>query len=117
MNNGERVATWLDLAAMPHWWPNPRRLRLHAVGGRRNGCFAVSVDGRWLHTSDGELTVFHGLETAVRFLKAARIEAFEPGEAPPEPVRCDGRHFGLGVGRNGCMMTCRECGRVPEFNG
>lgn len=116
MEIGQRVATWLDLAAAP-WRDDQPKVKVHAVGGRKDGCFALSVDGRWLCTADGQLTVFFGVEAALRFLKTARTPAFEPGDAPAAPVRCDGRHYGLGIARSGCLMSCADCGRVPEFNG
>jgi hypothetical protein len=114
---GGRVATWLDLAAAREWGRGDARLRVHAVGGRKEGCYALSLDGRWLCASDGTLTVFRGVDAAARFLKTARLDAFEPGEAPPDGVRCDGGHHGMCIGRNGRLVGCRESGLVPEFNG
>lgn len=117
MDTTQRVATWLDLAATREWRTEPACLRVHAVGGRKDRCYAVTLDGRWLCASDGSLTVFYGREAAERFLLAARIGDFESGEAAVPGVLCDGAHVGLCLGRDGCLKGCRQAGRGPELNG
>jgi hypothetical protein len=112
-----RVATWLELALVPVRGRDLTRLRVHPVGGRKGGCYAVSMDGRWLCASDVSLTVFRGRVAAERFLEVAGIDEAEPGDPSAPGVRCDGRHLGLCLGRGGCLVGCRERGLVPEFNG
>lgn len=101
------VATWLELAVAPEWRKRQSKIRLHAVGGEEGGCFALSMDGRWLCASGGRLTLFRGREAAEHFLKAVRIDRFEIGEPPPRKLCCDGRHFGLRLDRKGCLTACR----------
>ena len=112
-----RVATWLDLALVPVRGRDRTQLRVHAVGGRKGGCYAVSMDGRWLCASDGSLTVFHGRPAAERFLEVAGVEDAASGDPSTAGVHCDGRHLGLCLGRSGCLTGCRESGPVAAFNG
>lgn len=82
------VATWLDLA-LASTNGRQRSIRVHDIGsGSAGHCYALSVDDRLLHAGGGELTVFHGLGSALHFLKAAGVEAFEPGAARHDAIAC-----------------------------
>jgi hypothetical protein len=54
---------------------------IHPVRGREADCHAISLDGRWLCTSTGRLTVFQGLQTVLRFLGLANVADYTVGEA------------------------------------
>ena len=112
-----RVATWLELAVAPEWRRQHCRVRVHALGGRGSGgCYALSMDGRWLCTGDGRLTVFKGIDAALRFLKVVRVEDFEPGDAPEGGTVCDGQHHCLCVGRDGELGPCPVSCRLQQLN-
>jgi len=89
MTRTGKVATWLELAAAPHSRNRSISLRVHALlqetQGRpqkgRDQCFyAVSVDGRWLYSGDGRLTVLKGVEAVDRFMHLINISSYESGE-------------------------------------
>ncbi|NMG75057.1 hypothetical protein [Aromatoleum diolicum] len=107
-------ATWLELAVAPEWRRNKCKIRVHALGQREGGCYAISMDNRWLCVGSGGLTVFHGLSAALRFLKLLRIDNFEPGEAADVGSVCSGERYCLcedkGRGLLACdCATCRCC--------
>ncbi|ANQ85356.1 hypothetical protein dqs_2325 [Azoarcus olearius] len=82
------IATWLDLA-IASARPADYRVRIHNIDRPgRGSCYALSVNNRWLHTGAGELTLFHGIGTALHFLKTAGVGEFEPGRAVPESTSC-----------------------------
>lgn len=102
-----RVATWLELAIAPEWRRQHCSVRVHALGNRsKGGCYALSMNDRWLCTGDGSLTVFKGIDAALRFLKVVRVEDFEPGETPDVDVIGNGRQYCLCVGRGGELTPC-----------
>jgi hypothetical protein len=111
-----RVATWLELAVAPEWRRQNCSVRLHAIGGKSGGCYALSMDGRWLCSSDGRLTVFKGLDSALRFLSIVRVEDFEPGEPTSIAVHCNGQHHCLCVGRDDCLVQCQTGGHRARLN-
>ncbi len=108
MEGTERVATWLELAAAPLLGEGQSKVKLHPVGHKRGGCFAISMDGRWLCAGNGDLTIFKGIEAALHFLKLLRVEAFEPGEAAPHAEVCGHKgHYCLKADRNKGLLPCR----------
>lgn len=105
---GTRVATWLELAVAPEWRRQQCAVRIHAMGTEHSGCYALSMDGRWICSGDGRLTVFRGFDAALRFLRALRVEEVERGAALTDDVACDGRHYCLCVGRDDCLAQCAD---------
>ncbi|WP_211091447.1 hypothetical protein [Pseudothauera rhizosphaerae] len=102
---GVRIATWLELAVAPEWRRRSCKVRVHALGEKDSGCYALSMDGRWLCTGDAQLTVFKGLDAALHFLKLVRIEDFEPGE-DAGIAECSGQRFCLCIGRDNHLSSC-----------
>ena len=97
MRTTGKVATWLELAAAPHTQNKSLSLRVHpllhdAEGRPRNCnekcCYAISVDGRWLHAGDGRPTVLRGMEAVDRFMRLIKIPVFELGEPAQIGVEC-----------------------------
>ncbi len=111
-----RVATWLELAVAPEWRRQNCKVRIHSLGGKGGGCYALSMDGRWLCTGDARLTVFKGLDSALRFLKVVRIEDFEPGSAPEGGLLTDGQHFCLCVGGDEHLSPCPASCSLRRLN-
>ncbi|TDN47249.1 hypothetical protein C7389_12154 [Azoarcus indigens] len=108
MESVERVSTWLEFAFAP--LRQQARVRLHPVSGQRNGCFALSLDSRWLHAGDGRLTLFEGLGAALHFLKVTRVKDFEPGEPVPDSLCRDSSQYCLCVDRQKGLKNCtRNC--------
>lgn len=100
------IATWLELAMSSARPDGASTVRVHDVScGKRHSCFAVSIDDRWLHAGSGQLTVFHGLTTAMRFLKLAGVARFEPGAPGHGEVRC---------GASLCLEAGRQLGSCPH---
>ena len=102
-----KVATWLELAVAPDWRRNDCRVRIHAVAGRDDNCYTISIDDRWLCVGSGELTVFHGLSAALHFLKLLRVEDFEPGETTPLPSVNSGNYYCLCNDRGKGLLPCK----------
>lgn len=95
-----KIATWLDLAMVPTQRSGESGVRVHTIeNGSRRRCYALSVGERWLHGSNGELTVLHGIGSALHFLKAAGVEQFEPGDA---------REGGFVCGAGTCLCLDRQ---------
>ncbi|THF66308.1 hypothetical protein E6C76_05550 [Pseudothauera nasutitermitis] len=101
-----KVATWLELAVAPEWRRQNCKVRVHALSDRAGGCYAISMDERWLCTGDGRLTVFKGLDAALRFLKVVHVEDFEAVDVPAQPMECMGQSFCLCVGRDDHLGPC-----------
>ncbi|MDY0011678.1 MAG: hypothetical protein RBS40_02150 [Rhodocyclaceae bacterium] len=104
MENMGKVATWMELASGRWQSAGGSGVRVHPVGSAAAPCFALSVDGRWLHAGDGRLTLFHGLGSAVRFLRSAAVTDFEEG-APADLQR-------LCAGPAHCLMVHGKRGLV-----
>lgn len=106
-----KLATWLELAVAPDWRRSTCKIRVHALGQREGGCYAISMDNRWLCVGNGGLTVFHGLSAALRFLKLLRIDNFEPGEAADVGSVCNGRRYCLSEVKDRGLLACdcRTC--------
>lgn len=100
-----RVATWLELAVAPEWRRANCKIRVHAVGQRDGGCYAISMDDRWLCVGTGGLTIFHGLSAALHFLKLLRIDDFEPGETADVAW--------AGKSERYCLCTDKSRGLLP----
>ena len=103
-----KVATWLELAAVPHSGDRRVSLQVHPLlsdpGGRprrcqEECCYAISVDGRWLHAGDGRLTVLKGMDAVDRFMRLVRLPAFEPGEPAAIEVDCGKTAYCMAAGR------------------
>lgn len=117
MQRPGRVATWLELAVAPDWRRQHCRVRVHRLDGEAGGgCYALSMDDRWLCTGDGRLTVFNGLEAALRFLKLVRVEDFESEDTPVSSVACNGNYYCLCVGRGGALSACPAGCRLQRFD-
>lgn len=105
-----RVATWLELAVAPEWRKQRSTVKVHPMHGERGGCFALSMDGRWLCASSGQLTIFKGLAAALHFLKAVKVEDFQPGEPLEMPGRCNGSSYCLELNKQNRLSACsRAC--------
>ena len=103
---GEKVATWLELAVAPEWRRNGFKVRVHAVGLENGGCYTISLDDRWLCMSNGGITVFHGLSAALHFLKLHGIENFEPGEALDQRVASQAIRYCLCTDTGNALLRC-----------
>lgn len=101
-----KLATWLELAVAPDWRRSACKIRVHALGQRDGGCYAISMDNRWLCVGSGGLTVFRGLSAALRFLKLLRIDNFEPGEAADVASLCTGERYCLYEDKNRGLLAC-----------
>lgn len=108
MRTTEKVATWLELAAAPHSQDRSLSVHVHPLehdaGGRPLNCrgeccYAISFDGRWLHSGDGRLTVLKGVETVDRFMSLIQIPAVEPGEPVRIEVDCGKTAYCLAASR------------------
>ncbi len=76
----ERIAGWLDVAAAHSWHADECKVRIHPICVNNCTCHALSLDGRWVCSSDGSLTVFRTLDAAEHFLELAHCDCFELGE-------------------------------------
>ena len=108
-----RVATWLELAVAPEWRKARASIKLHVIDGIPESCCALSMDGRWLCTSDGRLTVFRGADAAHRFLKSVNINAVEEGESSSSAPDYLSNAYCLAIGRNDALRACKLKCRQP----
>ncbi len=77
----ERIAGWLDVAAAHSWHADECKVQIHPVCIKNCTCHAISLDGRWVCSGDGSLTVFRTMDAATHFLDLAHVDAYELGEA------------------------------------
>lgn len=112
MRTTGKVATWLELAAVPHAQDRRISLRVHPLlhdaeqrpqNCKEKCCYAVSVDGRWLHAGDGRLTVLKGMEAVDRFMCLIKMPTFESGEPAKFEVDCGKTAYCLAAGRNSAL--------------
>lgn len=115
MTKTGKVATWLELAAAPHSRDKCLNLRVHpllpvAAPATRNGkekcCYAISVDGRWLHAGDGRLTVLKGMEAVDRFMGLVKMPAFEPGDPAEFELDCVNTAYCMAASRRAGLQGC-----------
>ncbi|MFV0664262.1 hypothetical protein [Denitromonas sp.] len=108
----DRMAGWLEVAASPLWSSDRATLRIHPVCMHHCTCHAISLNGRWVCSSDGSLTIFHSRESAEHFLELAHIDHYELGE-PAEisdamPLKTQCVSFRPRKGLVACRMRCNE---------
>lgn len=108
MTHMGKVATWMDLAAGRWQGGGDSEVRIHPVGSEEGRCFALSVDGRWLYAGNGRLTLFHGLGSAVRFLRTAEVEDFQAGEPAALERVCAGPAHCLTVHGKRGLVACSD---------
>lgn len=75
-----RPATWLEMVQSPQGRGASRNVRIHPVAGVKGACYALTLDKRWLCGTDGSVTLFRSLGSAVRFLQLAKVDDFEAGD-------------------------------------
>lgn len=109
MNRSGRVATWLELAVAPEWRRQSAHIRVHQVGEGKDECFTVSMDGRCVCTSNGQLTTFKGRAAVERFLNMVRIDEFEIGDPDPDLREFPRGHYCLSLNRENTLCPCNEC--------
>jgi hypothetical protein len=115
MGRTGKMATWLEAAAAPYSGDTNIRLRAHPLlheaeeAQRQCGnqcCYAISIDGRWLHANDGRLTILKGLHTVDRFMNLIRVSDYETGEPARIQVDCGKTAFCLAADPNKVLRRC-----------
>lgn len=86
----DQRASWLDIVAAPIWQRQGTRVCIHAVCLDDCTCHAISLNGRWICSTDGSLSVFQTRQSAEHFLELAHIDAFEEGEVAELAPACNG---------------------------
>lgn len=116
MRRTGKVATWLEVAAAPHARDTSVRLRVHPLvpgvdeipqkPGSDQCCYAISVDGRWLYSNDGRLTVLKGMKAVDRFMRLIDMSYYESGEPAQIDVNCGKTAHCMATGRNESLRGC-----------
>jgi len=105
-------ASWLDIAAAPIWQTRRPRVCIHAMCVHEQACHAISLDGRWICSTDGRLSIFETHKSAEHFLALAHVDDYEDGEAAELAPGCDcGTHcisFNGHKGLTPCKSACSE---------
>jgi hypothetical protein len=94
-NSDKPIIKWLELAISPRWQEEDAVAAVHPLHlSEPQPCFGVTLDHRWLCSSDGALTVFDSMAAATRFLHLLNMDRLtmggrRDGEAPgPNPFQC-----------------------------
>lgn len=104
-----KVATWLEVAAAVYSRDKRVSLRVHPLvqaadeiphKRRDKRYFGITVDGRWLFSNNGRLTVLRGLKTVERFADLIKVPAYESGEPAQIDVDCGKTSHCISVDRN-----------------
>jgi hypothetical protein len=115
MRRTGKVAMWLEAAAAPHSRDRSVRLRVHPLlpgadelppQPRHKRCYAISVDGRWLYSNDGRLTVLKGMKAVDRFMRLINMSYYESGEPAQIDVNCGKTAHCMATGRNESLRGC-----------
>ena len=113
-----RVATWLEMvAAATRQQDQTPKVRLHPVAGSdqptrpEQQCYAVSVDGRWLCSNNGRLTVLRGELAVDRFMSLLRNIPYETGEPAEFVIDCSTSAHCIAIGRDKSLCSCQ---RAPQ---
>lgn len=109
-----KVATWLEMVVAPSWRKTRTVPRLHPILGTgvrcscAEACYAVSVEGRWLCSNNGRLTVLRGLPAAERFMQIVRHESYETGEPAEFDFDCATSAHCIAMGQDQTLRSCRQ---------
>ncbi len=113
MRKTGKVATWLEMVAAPHSHDRNVKLRVHPVqepeehgDGPRDQCYAISVDGRWLHSGQGCLTVLQGPKAVERFMRLINMPRYEHGEPATFKVDCGKNTHCIAIGPDQSLYGC-----------
>lgn len=104
-----KIATWLEIVAAAHWRDKRVDLRVHPLTqpataspqkGGGSSYYGITVDGRWLYSNDGRLTVLKGLKAVARFTHLIKVPTYETGEPAQVDVDCSETADCIAVDRN-----------------
>lgn len=110
-----KIATWLEVAAAAHSRDKRVSLRVHPLVQAADetprkrmdkAYYGITVDGRWLHSSNGRLTVLRGLTAVDRFTHLIKMPAYESGEPAQIDVDCGETSHCIAVDRNKALHGC-----------
>ena len=110
-----KVATWLDTVAATHARHAPVDARLHPVKSEETcsadperQCYVISVNGRWLCSGNGRVTIVRGLAAAHRFLDLLKVEHFEAGEPAEFEIACNTNAHCMALDKRRGLRTCTQ---------
>lgn len=93
LTSSAHTVKWLELAISPRWQEVGTVATVHSM--HRDGdysCFGITLDERWLCSSEGALTVFDSTAAAARFLSLLNVDRRTEGERRDAPSS-DPRQF------------------------
>jgi len=110
LDQGNRpIIKWLELAISPRWKQPDAAAVVHPMHvGEHPPCFGLTLDRRWLCSSDGALTVFESTSAAVRFLRLLNINHPAIGEARQVEASAPSSFQCLHLDSRG-LAICRKC--------
>lgn len=110
-----KVATWLDTVAATHFHHAPVHACLHPIAGEHANtgranqpCYAISVNGKWLCSSNGRITVLRDLKSAQRFLELLNLPIYENGEPARFEVDCTNSAHCMAFDKRGGLKNCSQ---------
>lgn len=112
MERTRKMATWLEMVAAPHLHDENVRLRIHPVQECNKNhkaspqCYAISMDGRWLYSNDGSLTVLRGRNAVDRFMQLVRMPRYEHGEPAALKIDCGRNAHCIAIGPDQSLHGC-----------
>jgi hypothetical protein len=103
------IVKWLELAISSRWQEEGAVASVHPMRvGERQPCYGITLDQRWLCSSDGALTVFDSMAAATRFLGLLNMDHLaveRRGESElPESDPCQCFHLD-----DKGLTVCRKC--------
>lgn len=115
MRRKGKVATWLEVAAAAYSTHERVSLRVHPLRQVDDGIrpkrksqssYGITIEGRWLHSGNGRLTVFKGRKAVARFMRLTRVSSYEAGEPARIDVVCGKTAHCLATDRNMALYGC-----------
>lgn len=110
-----KVATWLDMVAATHFHHVPVEARLHPISGDQpksldpeTQCYAISVDGLWLCSGNGHITVLRGLKSARRFLELLELKGYQTGEPAEFEIDCGNSAHCMALRKRRGLRNCKK---------
>ncbi len=110
-----KVATWLGTVAATQFHRTPVEARLHPISSEQFGdtnpdqqCYAISVDGKWLCSSNGRITVLRGLKSARRFLELLNLTRYQKGEPAQFEIDCSTSAHCMAFDKRRGLRNCTQ---------
>ncbi len=105
------VTTWLDTIVATRVRKSKVNATIHQLAQTpqrsRDCCYVISVNQRWLCSTNGRVTVLHGRSALERFVSLLGLTHCPQGDTVSSTLDCNSTAHCLSVDRRHCLRTCK----------